>query len=177
MLANWAVLISTLGQPFGAITNAQGQYNVLNIPPGTYELRLSRVGYKPLVVREVVVSADNTTWQDATLGETRIATEPVVVTATRPPVGGFIAPRMLRIVLLPEPLAPMRATNSRSAICSVASASAQTGAVAWLYVFDTLCSSTRDMVGSVASEMSQGMRRIHPRGANRRCQSGIMTSA
>ena len=50
-------------------------------------------------------------------------------TATRPLVGGLIAPRMLRIVLLPEPLGPIRATNSRSAICSVASASAQTGAV------------------------------------------------
>lgn len=81
-----AATVAVVGQPYGAFTGAQGQYNVLNVPPGTYEVRISRVGFRPLVVLAVVVSADNTTRLDATLEEAPLATEPVVVTATRPPV-------------------------------------------------------------------------------------------
>jgi len=48
----------------GAFTDPQGKYNVLNISPGTYEVSVSRLGYETVLVQEVAVSADKTTWLD-----------------------------------------------------------------------------------------------------------------
>jgi hypothetical protein len=81
-----AATVAVTGTPFGAFTDAKGQYNVLRVPPGTYEVRINRVGFKPMVVADVVVSADNTTRIDATLEEAKIVGETVVVQAKRPPV-------------------------------------------------------------------------------------------
>lgn len=81
-----AATVAIVNQPFGAFTTPQGEYSILNVPPGTYELKFSRVGFKALVVQNVVVSADNTTRIDATLDEAAITAETVVVTAERPPV-------------------------------------------------------------------------------------------
>ncbi|HZL85266.1 MAG TPA: TonB-dependent receptor [Candidatus Krumholzibacteria bacterium] len=74
------------GSPFGAFTNELGRYNILNVPAGTYEVQINRVGFKALTIRDVVVSADQTTRLDAVLEETAITTETVVVSAKRPPV-------------------------------------------------------------------------------------------
>ena len=64
----------------------RAQYNIVNVPSGTYEVKVSRVGYKPLTVQNVVVSADNTTRLDAELQDATIVGETVVVTAELPPV-------------------------------------------------------------------------------------------
>jgi len=74
------------GTRFGAYTNEQGQYTILNVPAGTYTLRFQRVGYEIKSVQGVVVSSDQTTTQDIVLGETAIQMQEVVVTAERPPV-------------------------------------------------------------------------------------------
>lgn len=42
---------------FGAITTAQGKFAVRNIPPGVYTLRMSAVGYAPLLQADVVVGS------------------------------------------------------------------------------------------------------------------------
>ncbi len=81
-----AATVAVVGQPFGAFTTAQGTYDILKVPPGTYDLKISRIGYKALLVHEIQVSADNTTRQDATLEDTKIVAETVVVTAARLPV-------------------------------------------------------------------------------------------
>jgi len=81
-----AATVVVTGTPFGAFTNEKGQYNILNVPAGTYEVQISRIGFKAVVVHDVVVSADQTAHLDATLEEAAISTETVVVRATRPPV-------------------------------------------------------------------------------------------
>ena len=81
-----AVTVAVVGQPFGAFTSTTGQFNVLNVPPGVYEVRVTRVGFKPTVIQNVVVSADNTTKLDVHLDEAGITTETVIVSAERPPV-------------------------------------------------------------------------------------------
>src|SRR5215471_18954223 len=52
------------GTKFGAYSNDQGQYTILNVPAGTYTVRFQRVGYTVKAVQGVVVSSDQTTTQD-----------------------------------------------------------------------------------------------------------------
>ncbi len=68
----------------GAASDFEGYYVILNMPPGTYTLRASFVGYRPIVVKEVVVTADLTTEVDFPLEESPIEMEEVVVKAKRP---------------------------------------------------------------------------------------------
>ena len=45
---------------FGAVTNAEGRYMIVGVPPGTYQVRATRLGYQP-VVQTVTVRADELT--------------------------------------------------------------------------------------------------------------------
>ena len=78
------VTILVVGTKLGAFTNLQGTYNIINVPSGTHDLRISHVAYKPLLITGVEVSADNTTRQDLKVEETAVAMEQVEVKAERP---------------------------------------------------------------------------------------------
>jgi len=81
-----AATVLVVGTRLGAYTDAEGRYLIMKVPPGTYELKASRLGFNAMTVSGVVVSADNTTKQDFKLGDTALATQEVVVVAERPPV-------------------------------------------------------------------------------------------
>src|SRR5262245_28594970 len=70
----------------GAIAEADGTYNIINVPAGTYDVRVSLLGYQPVLVQGVVVSADNVTQLDVTLKVAPVQMQEVVVTAERPVV-------------------------------------------------------------------------------------------
>jgi len=70
----------------GAVTETDGRYVILNIPAGEYDVRVSLLGYQPVVVRGVLVSADNTTALDLALTEAPLPMAEVVVSAERPVV-------------------------------------------------------------------------------------------
>ncbi len=72
------------GSTMGAATNLDGYYAILNIPPGMHSLRISMIGYDPVIVREVHVSINQTTTIDAELRETALELEEVVIFAERP---------------------------------------------------------------------------------------------
>lgn len=72
------------GTRLGAFTDTEGNYNVLNIPPGTYDLHFSHVTYQALTVTGVLVSADQTTRQDTRMQETAVQLEPIEIRAERP---------------------------------------------------------------------------------------------
>ena len=78
--------VVVLGQKLGAFSDAQGHYDILNVPAGTYDLNVTSIGYKTLVVKSVVVSSDETTRLDFTVEQTTLAMEEVVITAERPTV-------------------------------------------------------------------------------------------
>jgi outer membrane receptor protein involved in Fe transport len=78
------VTVMVVGTRLGAFTDLQGVYNILNVPPGSYDLKVSHVAYKPLLITGVQVSADNTTRQDISVEETAVAMEQVEVKAARP---------------------------------------------------------------------------------------------
>jgi outer membrane receptor protein involved in Fe transport len=76
--------IGIVGTTRGASTNVEGEYFILNIPPGSYSLRASAVGFASTTVNDVVVQVDQTTRISFALqGETVEMTD-VLVTATRP---------------------------------------------------------------------------------------------
>ncbi|HAB54530.1 MAG TPA: TonB-dependent receptor [Ignavibacteriales bacterium] len=72
------------GTTIGAATNVEGYYVILNVPPGSYNLRASMVGYAPKVIQQVRVSIDQTTEINFELTSDAIQTEEVVVVATTP---------------------------------------------------------------------------------------------
>ncbi len=78
--------IAVVEQPLGAFSDAGGLYNIINVLPGTYKLRISFIGYETVVVEGVVVSADKTTKVDAVIKETPIPTAEVVIHSKSLPV-------------------------------------------------------------------------------------------
>ncbi|MEW6511800.1 MAG: carboxypeptidase-like regulatory domain-containing protein [Bacteroidota bacterium] len=76
---NMAVEGTTLGAP----TDADGNFVILNVPPGTYRVKASLVGYAPLVVTDVTVKIDQTTTVNVDLGQQAIEAGEVVITAER----------------------------------------------------------------------------------------------
>src|ERR1041385_7629481 len=67
-----------------ALTDRQGHYLISNVPAGTVTLRAAFVGYRPLRVSGVVVSAGKTTRQDFTLAPSVVSVQDLAVTAEAP---------------------------------------------------------------------------------------------
>ncbi len=70
----------------GAKTDFEGNYTILNIPPGTYTLRFSYVGYASVKVNNVIVTSGVTFTQNATLKPEALQREEIVVKADPPKV-------------------------------------------------------------------------------------------
>lgn len=74
------------GTIFGAATDENGFYFIINLPPGTYQLKTSMVGYSTETISDVRIYVDRTTTQDISLRSSAIIGEEVTVTASRVPV-------------------------------------------------------------------------------------------
>lgn len=73
------------GTSMGAATDLKGEYFILNIPPGSYSVRASIIGYKTVIQTGVDVSINHTTNLHFQLEETVLEfEESVIVTASRP---------------------------------------------------------------------------------------------
>ncbi len=71
------------GTTTGAATNIDGYYVITNVSPGTYNLKVSMVGYTPQVIRDVRVNINLTTETNADLKSSTFETEEVVVVAVQ----------------------------------------------------------------------------------------------
>ncbi|MCB0289351.1 MAG: carboxypeptidase-like regulatory domain-containing protein, partial [Calditrichaeota bacterium] len=72
------------GYPFGAATDLDGYYYILNVPPGTYTLVAQMIGYQEVRMTNVRVNVDLTTKINLDLGTETVEGAEVVVTADRP---------------------------------------------------------------------------------------------
>jgi outer membrane cobalamin receptor len=72
------------GTTLGAATDTQGEYFILNIPPGQYSVTISMIGYKTRRQEEVLIVSDFTTTLDVIMEQTTLEAEEVVVVANRP---------------------------------------------------------------------------------------------
>ncbi|MBU4445569.1 MAG: TonB-dependent receptor [Candidatus Marinimicrobia bacterium] len=74
------------GSTLGAAADRFGEYFVLNVPPGIYNITARMMGYRSMTVQQVVVVVDRTVNVNFSLLPTAIEMEPVSVVAKRPPV-------------------------------------------------------------------------------------------
>jgi hypothetical protein len=73
--------VRVTGTQLGASADANGDYFILNVPPGTYELVGSAVGYARLVVRNVQVGSDQIVSLNFALRPEAVGLEEVVIQA------------------------------------------------------------------------------------------------
>ena len=69
------------GTSQGASTNLDGEYRIIGVRPGTYDLVVSYVGYRTTTVEGVRVNVDLTTTVDIELADGTVQGEEVIVTA------------------------------------------------------------------------------------------------
>lgn len=71
-------------EPYGAATDLDGSYLILNLPPGTYDVRAIMLGYNEVIVKNVKINVDKTSRVDFNLEETALELGEVLeVTAER----------------------------------------------------------------------------------------------
>ena len=75
--------IIIIGTDLGTATDIDGQYFLLNIPPGTYNVKFQMIGYETVIINDVVIAIDKTTRLNSELATEVIAGSEVVVTAER----------------------------------------------------------------------------------------------
>jgi outer membrane receptor protein involved in Fe transport len=74
------------GTARGAITDGDGFYQIINIPPGSYTLSARFIGYGTQRLTNVAVSVDRTTQQNITLEQQVIEGQEVTIQAERPAI-------------------------------------------------------------------------------------------
>lgn len=72
------------GTSFGAATNVNGEYVILNISPGRYDVKFSFIGYETIVMQNVTIIVDQTTLLPVELNPQTIQVDEIVVTARTP---------------------------------------------------------------------------------------------
>lgn len=75
-----------LGTDFGAFSSLDGDFFIMNVPPGQYDVMASHVNYASVTQQEVLIYADLTATLDFTLSSTTVQLEEVVIKAVRPVV-------------------------------------------------------------------------------------------
>nr|MBN2277991.1 TonB-dependent receptor [candidate division Zixibacteria bacterium] len=79
------VAVSIVGTKMGALTDENGEFYIINVPPGNYTLKAELIGYAPVEVTNVDVSVDLTSYIDYSLSRKALELgKTIVVTAERP---------------------------------------------------------------------------------------------
>ena len=73
-----------VGTTMGAAADINGDYFIINIPPGVYSVRASTIGYSSYLIENIRVSVDQTTKLDFSLTTSSVQLSEVVITANKP---------------------------------------------------------------------------------------------
>lgn len=76
--------VSLQGTTLGAATDVNGEYIIVNVPPGVYTVRATFIGYQPFAVSNVRVNNDLTTTLDFVMASEAVALQAVEIIADRP---------------------------------------------------------------------------------------------
>ncbi len=75
--------VLVVGTTLGGAADAQGRYYIINVPPGTYALQASAVGYGKLKIEDITVVQDQTFEMNITLTSQEVQIGEMVITAER----------------------------------------------------------------------------------------------
>lgn len=78
--------VAIVGTSKGAATDVDGNYTILNIPPGLYTVRITFIGYQTVTMREVRVNIDFTTRIDQAVSPATIEMAEIEVFGERNPL-------------------------------------------------------------------------------------------
>jgi len=78
------VNIIVMGTQLGAATNLQGEYHIIQVPPGNYTVKATMMGYATAITKNVQVRVDLTAAINFQLSESAVEGEEVIITAKRP---------------------------------------------------------------------------------------------
>jgi len=78
------VNVILVGTEMGAATGVEGYYNIINVPPGSYTMQASFIGYATITLQNVQVNIDLTATHNLQMQTEAIAGQEVVVEATTP---------------------------------------------------------------------------------------------
>ncbi|MEW5797402.1 MAG: TonB-dependent receptor [Bacteroidota bacterium] len=81
-----SAIVTVIGTALGAATDASGNYVIVNVPPGTYSVSVSYIGYQPTRVNNVGVNVDYTTTLNIQLRESAVELGEFVVEGERNPL-------------------------------------------------------------------------------------------
>ena len=74
------------GTSLGAATNLEGEYFIINVPPGSYDISASMIGYGTVTIEGTQVMVDLTAKTNFFLNPESIEGEEIIVTAEKPTV-------------------------------------------------------------------------------------------
>lgn len=77
------VNIIIVGTSLGAATDVDGRYTILEVPPGNYQVQITYIGYRKIIVDNVRVFIDQTSRVDVTLESEAIQVGELVIVAER----------------------------------------------------------------------------------------------
>ena len=78
------VLIKELG--IGSVSDDDGEYTIPNIPPGIYTIEATYIGYSKVILKDIMINQNRTSYQNILLQEEAIEGEEIIVNADRPMV-------------------------------------------------------------------------------------------
>lgn len=78
--------ISVDGTSIGTSSDVEGSFVIINMPPGSFRLKISFIGYAPLAIADVRVLVNQTTTVTAELVQSSIEVKEMLVVADRPMV-------------------------------------------------------------------------------------------
>ncbi len=81
LLGGTNIIVMNTG--LGAASDLEGNFFIVNVPVGTYNIKASMIGYKSQIIEDVIVSADRLTKMEIEMQSTVIQGEEVVVTAKK----------------------------------------------------------------------------------------------
>ena len=81
-LAGTNVLV--VGTSLGASTDADGKYNILSVPIGTYSVKATFIGYTEITYENIKVNSDITTRLSFSLGSSAVSGESIIIIAETP---------------------------------------------------------------------------------------------
>ncbi len=110
--------IVLVGTTIGAASSGSGNFTVGNIPPGTYTVKVSFIGYETSETADVVFSAGETITMNFSLVLTGIQFNPIVATASRRPEKALDAPASISVIE-PREITQYVAPSSASILANV----------------------------------------------------------